>query len=127
MGKIVKHCAACEESFAQKFGFCPNCGGVLEAFEMNPVQQETKAAATDKPTETTTVSQSPVSELPKANSPITNDFVAPSTPSTKIYETSSNTQQPAVVPAAPVFSANDRSSNGTTSEVNPRLEKVVSG
>lgn len=37
MGKIVKYCAACEESFAEKFGFCPNCGQVMTAFEMNPV------------------------------------------------------------------------------------------
>lgn len=40
MGKIVKYCAACEESFAEKFGFCPNCGQVMTAFEMNPVTQQ---------------------------------------------------------------------------------------
>ncbi len=37
MGKIVKYCAACEESFAEKFSFCPNCAQPLTAFEMNPV------------------------------------------------------------------------------------------
>ena len=37
MGKIVKYCAACEESFAEKFAFCPNCAQPLTAFEMNPV------------------------------------------------------------------------------------------
>ncbi|MCY7376802.1 MAG: energy transducer TonB [Pyrinomonadaceae bacterium] len=37
MGKIVKYCAACEESFAEKFAFCPNCAEPLSAFEMNPV------------------------------------------------------------------------------------------
>ena len=37
MGKIVKYCAACEESFAEKFAFCPNCAEPLTAFEMNPV------------------------------------------------------------------------------------------
>ena len=42
MGKIVKFCAACEEGFAAKFAFCPNCGGALDAYEMNPV---TAAAA----------------------------------------------------------------------------------
>ncbi len=37
MGKIVKYCGACDEGFAEKFGFCPTCGGKLEAFEMNPL------------------------------------------------------------------------------------------
>lgn len=45
MGKIVKFCAKCEEGFAEKFGFCPNCGENLEAYEMNPVEQATAAAA----------------------------------------------------------------------------------
>lgn len=37
MGKIVKYCAACEEGFAAKFAFCPNCGGALTAYELNPL------------------------------------------------------------------------------------------
>jgi hypothetical protein len=37
MGKVVKYCTSCEESFAEKFGFCPTCGATLEKFEMNPV------------------------------------------------------------------------------------------
>ena len=37
MGKIVKFCNSCDEGFAEKFGFCPNCGQTLTAFEMNPV------------------------------------------------------------------------------------------
>ncbi len=36
-GKIVKFCNTCDEGFAQKFGFCPNCGQTLEVFEMSPV------------------------------------------------------------------------------------------
>lgn len=45
MGKIVKYCNSCEEGFAEKFGFCPNCGSHLTAFEMNalgsaPVQTD---------------------------------------------------------------------------------------
>jgi TonB family protein len=39
MGKIVKYCGKCEEGFAEKFGFCPNCGEHLDAFEMNPVHE----------------------------------------------------------------------------------------
>lgn len=37
MGKIVKFCAGCDESFAEKFAFCPNCGQAMTAFEMNPL------------------------------------------------------------------------------------------
>lgn len=45
MGKIVKYCAACEESFAEKFGFCPNCGQPMDAFEMNPLKNEFEMSA----------------------------------------------------------------------------------
>jgi TonB family protein len=44
MGKIVKYCNSCDESFAEKFGFCPNCGKSLEAFEMNPLERAAEAA-----------------------------------------------------------------------------------
>lgn len=37
MGKIVKYCGSCDESFAEKFGFCPTCGASLQPFEMNPL------------------------------------------------------------------------------------------
>ncbi len=37
MGKVVKYCSSCDEGFAEKFGFCPNCGATLQAFEMSPV------------------------------------------------------------------------------------------
>ena len=42
MGKIVKYCSSCDEGFAEKFGFCPNCAAPLQAFEMNPLGQEIK-------------------------------------------------------------------------------------
>jgi TonB family protein len=45
MAKIVKYCGACEESFAEKFGFCPNCGGSLAAYEMNPIAEVKKPEA----------------------------------------------------------------------------------
>ena len=47
MGKIVKYCAACDESFAEKFGFCPNCGQQMGAFEMNPLMNEANRSATE--------------------------------------------------------------------------------
>jgi protein TonB len=45
MGKIVKFCSSCDENFAEKFGFCPNCGASLQAFEMSPVAAAETAAA----------------------------------------------------------------------------------
>lgn len=48
MGKIVKFCSECEEGFAEKFGFCPNCGHSLEAFEMNPLHKEAVKAEAAK-------------------------------------------------------------------------------
>jgi TonB family protein len=40
MGKIVKYCSSCDEGFAEKFGFCPDCGAQLQAFELNPITGE---------------------------------------------------------------------------------------
>lgn len=40
MGKIVKFCISCDEGFAEKFAFCPNCGQTLQGFELNPVAVE---------------------------------------------------------------------------------------
>lgn len=37
MGKILKYCNTCSEGFAERFAFCPVCGGSLQKFEMNPV------------------------------------------------------------------------------------------
>lgn len=46
MGKIVKYCSSCDEGFAERFAFCPDCGASLQAFEMNPVEgMQTKASA----------------------------------------------------------------------------------
>jgi len=55
MGKILKYCNSCDEGFAEKFTFCPDCGKTLEAFEMNPLQAE---AATP-----------PIHEIPPAAEP----------------------------------------------------------
>ncbi len=117
MGKIVKHCAACDESFAERFGFCPNCGGTLKAFEMNPVQEEAKNSV-NKATEIPKVS-----EAPKADAPNVSNFTAPVTPATRIYETSPKIE-PAIISA---FSANGGSTNGkTANDFQMPVEKVVS-
>ncbi|MFV0390186.1 MAG: energy transducer TonB [Pyrinomonadaceae bacterium] len=49
MGKIVKYCTSCEESFSERFSFCPNCAQELTAFEMKPVEPE--VAEVSVPTE----------------------------------------------------------------------------
>jgi TonB family protein len=46
MAKVVKYCAVCEEGFAEKFGFCPNCGASLTAYEMNPLAAEKSSVDT---------------------------------------------------------------------------------
>lgn len=48
MGKIVKYCNSCDEGFAEKFAFCPDCGQALEAFEMSPVQAAEFASSPEK-------------------------------------------------------------------------------
>jgi TonB family protein len=47
MGKIVKYCTVCEEGFAEKFSFCPNCAASLNAFEMKPLVAEEPAEITE--------------------------------------------------------------------------------
>ncbi len=41
MAKIMKYCSSCEEGFAERFTFCPDCGSQLEAYAMKPVEHET--------------------------------------------------------------------------------------
>ncbi len=99
MGKIVKFCAKCEEGFAEKFGFCPNCGENLEAFEMNPVEQETaQAASVEQPTEENFVSEPlpPTMEITSDEPVIELDSV--DVPEEKSYEAS-----PAAEIAAPAY------------------------
>lgn len=82
MGKIVKYCADCEEGFAEKFSFCPNCAKSLTAYEMNPANAnevlkvaEPVEAASDAPAET--VQNLPVElESSKATEPSMPSFLA---------------------------------------------------
>ncbi|CAN5367190.1 hypothetical protein BH10ACI1_BH10ACI1_22780 [soil metagenome] len=80
MGKLLKYCAVCEEGFAERFGFCPNCGGQLEAFEMKRVAKESENIAESK----------------------ADSFVQ----SVK-SETSSQPETPAFIPATMAFSGDD--------------------
>jgi protein TonB len=58
MGKIVKYCSSCDEGFAERFGFCPDCGAPLQTFEMNPVGKE--ASLESETVETASVAPTPV-------------------------------------------------------------------
>src|SRR5262249_3415945 len=62
MGKIVKYCNSCDEGFAEKFTFCPDCGHSLEAFEMNPVQAAAAAKAQPMPEAPVATESEPVVE-----------------------------------------------------------------
>ena len=73
MGKIVKYCAACDESFAEKFAFCPNCGKGMQPFEMNPL-----AAASNETAEKAIVSPTNGNGV-RAETPVQN-FTATKTP-----------------------------------------------
>lgn len=79
MGKIVKYCSSCDENFAAKFGFCPNCGAALQAFEMSPV------------------SDVAVNEAPKVDA-----SPAPEPPAPAIIAAPEPTIEPEPVDAAPV-------------------------
>lgn len=74
MGKIVKYCSSCDESFAEKFSFCPNCATALSAYEMNPIPPSIK---TDEPVLTgTTEAKMPVVMQPFVNEPAKNEVAA---------------------------------------------------
>ena len=65
MGKVVKHCTSCDESFAEKFGFCPTCGETLQPFEMNPLSkaEASGAAPVEKAAPESGVIARPVSDV----------------------------------------------------------------
>jgi TonB family protein len=46
MNKLMKFCGKCEEGFADRFSFCPNCGGELQTFEMSPINAANAAETT---------------------------------------------------------------------------------
>jgi TonB family protein len=83
MGKIVKYCGSCDEGFAEKFGFCPNCGQTLQTFEMNPLdvpapatsQLDSAPALTDAP-EAKTMGTAPVLESTPVEEPVYEEQIA---------------------------------------------------
>lgn len=70
MGKIVKFCSACDESFAEKFSYCPNCAAELSAFEMNPVASAKDIEPTPEPEKPAFLdADEPTLEVPGAEAP----------------------------------------------------------
>lgn len=101
MGKIVKFCSSCDEGFAEKFGFCPNCGQTLQTFEMSPIVPEAPAPQVvaappipemikpvEKPAEVfqtapvieETIVEEPVIEQPAIAQPVATPVIAAPTP-----------------------------------------------
>ena len=70
MGKIVKYCSSCDEGFAEKFGFCPDCGTQLQAFEMSPVETEAETIAADPEPVDAEIDATPVEVEPEAPAPV---------------------------------------------------------
>ena len=82
MGKIVKFCGSCDEGFAEKFGFCPNCGQTLQAFEMSPLDvpapvtsQLDSAPAVFEASEPEVINAAPVQEVPSFEEPVVEEEV----------------------------------------------------
>lgn len=72
MGKIIKYCSACDEDYAQKFVFCPTCGGTLETYEMKPVEAPADAAEPELKQEAAAMpaADEPAAEILEIASPI---------------------------------------------------------
>jgi TonB family protein len=111
MAKVVKFCAACEEGFAEKFGFCPNCGGALAAYELNPVVEKSSVGATEN-IEARNVSPVVNETPPIVEEPVTEAFSVDE--EDELLEIDGFSQQEAA-PFVPVNSENNfnHSSNGS--------------
>ncbi|MFN0279539.1 MAG: energy transducer TonB [Pyrinomonadaceae bacterium] len=70
MGKIVKFCGSCEEGFAEKFTFCPDCGKSLEPFELNPLAQKVAVAEEASLLEVPVQDAAPSAEIESVEEPI---------------------------------------------------------
>ncbi len=95
MGKIVKFCSSCDEGFAEKFGFCPNCGQSLQTFEMNPVEPPAPVTS-----ELETAQVTPI--VPAEPEPV---ITAPVTAEPEVFDSIPVAREPEVYVAAPVDEA----------------------
>ena len=108
MGKIVKFCSSCDEGFAEKFGFCPNCGSSLQTFEMKPVAAEAPPTVEREVPPMPEIIAAPVAA--EFNEPVTPPEIAAET-AAPTHEVIEEIQEPVVEPveikaiaaAAPVY------------------------
>ena len=99
MGKIVKYCSSCDESFAEKFGFCPTCGASLQPFEMNPLITEPIVEAAPSSVEEISPAPAPVFSMPE---PVIEAAPEIAEEVEEIVEPIAETQ-PVIAAAAPVY------------------------
>src|SRR6478672_55906 len=104
MGKIVKYCSSCDEGFAEKFTFCPDCGASLQAFEMNPVTGASTPVEEPAPTQPAFVAESPVETQAPADfhevSEVPTEPAAPANFQEEVFTPAEPVQTPAVEAAA---------------------------
>ena len=103
MGKIVKYCSSCDEGFAEKFGFCPDCGAPLQAFEMSPVDNEevTEPVSVEPAPVETEIDATPIEVEPEVPAPVF--LQADDEPVEEIEEPEVETFSMPAAAAAPVF------------------------
>jgi protein TonB len=117
MGKILKFCNSCEEGFAERFTFCPDCGGSLQAVELNPVEPVAAApvepviAAVEEP-QTPSFIQEEVSEPVRqmiADDPTPDEVEFASAPTEEIPAVSEEAVEDVAIVAAtqPAFARNE--------------------
>lgn len=70
MGKIVKYCSSCDEGFAEKFGFCPDCGAPLQAFEMSPVENDIDTVSAEPAPVEAEIDATPIEVEPEVPAPV---------------------------------------------------------
>src|SRR5215207_6227812 len=70
MGKIVKYCSSCDEGFAEKFGFCPDCGAQLQAFEMSPLGNQDETVSSEPTLVESEIDATPVAIEPEVPAPV---------------------------------------------------------
>jgi len=107
MGKIVKYCSSCDEGFAEKFGFCPDCGAQLQAFEMNPVENEGAEVSAEPLPIAEEIDATPVEIEPEVPAPVFVEAAAEEDDEVEFVEEVNEPEEvyapAAAAAAAPVF------------------------
>lgn len=116
MGKIVKYCSSCDEGFAEKFGFCPNCANALQAFEMNPLESATPVAEP--------VVEAPQPEILAAPESVSEPVVEETVEAAPVEEAPEIVEEPAVV-AAPAEETVPKASKQTVPMSTPIFAQTM--